>query len=550
MVNGNNDGQKWSAPSRKTLPLILIRGFGGLGVDDERQIAYQGFNDGTVYPLKRGENYIYEGLVLKLMKSDWKFNDATNIVGYFPSTINEKGKKPEALKELPDDFFFGSKMVIDPGMALRLIQSEDDPLRTIWVFRYYDLNDREFKPYGEALVRLIDFIRELGRLKTGSKPKVNIIAHSMGGLIVREAIQRTYPERKKTKPGTDSADDSINKIITLGTPHKGISFQVIKDLRWLAIQAENELKHFNPEFQKDEKEETSFVNTGKCFPLDRFLCVVGTNYKTYSVTAASWANRLFSVSGEYGPTYNRSDGLVKQAFAQIDGAPRTFINKCHGGSDSIVTARETYEIARRFFFGDVRARLRLVEAEVTRGFDMIGHSEFFLGVSIKPRGVDFELFHQSREAENCYGPFRSARFDDVHENLAFPWAGPDRLIWEGWFDSRFNEGSPDMVMRLDIYVGERDVLGLGFSDNVIFHKQYFVRAVYSQEGDDIDLFLYTGEEFQQRDIDQKSERMAEKEGRWEFTITGTGFKGTFGIELDAVPVIGLPVPFKSAPNAE
>lgn len=46
---------------RPTLPLVLIRGFGGLGVSDEKRIAYQGFNDGTVYPEKRGENYIYEG---------------------------------------------------------------------------------------------------------------------------------------------------------------------------------------------------------------------------------------------------------------------------------------------------------------------------------------------------------------------------------------------------------------------------------------------------------------------------------------------------------
>ena len=36
-------------------------------------MAYQGFNDGTVYPGKRGENYIYEGLVLRLLKSDWDY---------------------------------------------------------------------------------------------------------------------------------------------------------------------------------------------------------------------------------------------------------------------------------------------------------------------------------------------------------------------------------------------------------------------------------------------------------------------------------------------
>ena len=52
----------WSAPTRRHLPIILIRGFGGLTVEDEKALAYQGFNDGSVYPQKRGENYIYEGL--------------------------------------------------------------------------------------------------------------------------------------------------------------------------------------------------------------------------------------------------------------------------------------------------------------------------------------------------------------------------------------------------------------------------------------------------------------------------------------------------------
>ena len=36
-----------------------------------------------------------------------------------------------------------------------------------------------------------------------------------------------------------------------------------------------------------------------------------------------------------------------------------------------------------------------------------------------------------------------------------------------------------MVLRMDCYVGERDSHGLGFSDNVIFRKQYYVRAILS-----------------------------------------------------------------------
>ena len=77
----------FSDPIRKPLPLILIRGFGGLDVEDEKRVAYQGFNDGTVYPQKRGENYIYEGLILRFLKSSWRYQDATNVVGYYGKAV-------------------------------------------------------------------------------------------------------------------------------------------------------------------------------------------------------------------------------------------------------------------------------------------------------------------------------------------------------------------------------------------------------------------------------------------------------------------------------
>src|SRR6266542_3298280 len=362
---------------RTPLPLILIRGFGGLGVEDEKKVPYQGFNDGTVYPRKRGPNYIYEGMILRFMKSDWQYQDATNVIGYYGKPVVEASAIPPELEHF---------------------------------------DDRSFPFYGHALVRLIDFVRALAAEKRGGekpKPTVNIIAHSMGGLIVREAIQRAYPERG------DEAADHINKVVTLGTPHQGISFNLLKE--WINIDAEDELKHFDPNFQKDPEEPTAFVQFGKHFPRERLLTVVGTNYRTYGNAASSTLNRLFSVSGEGGPSYNRSDGLVKQTFAQIPGCPRTFVHKCHGGPDSLVTARESFEVARRFFFGNVYARLNLIDAEIKRGFDRVGKSEIFFGVSIKPRRVDFDLFHQSAEAENTYGPFNTKDLSDA--DPAFGWAG-------------------------------------------------------------------------------------------------------------------------------
>ena len=385
--------------SNAVLPVILIRGFGGLSVADEQKLTYQGFNEGTVYPHKRGENYIYEGMILRLLKSRWGYRDATNVIGYYSNPVEAARDIPPEIDHLPATCFMGDCIVMDPGMARQILDSAEDPCQTVWVFRYYDLKNREFAEYGRALVRLIMLVRGVcTRRGSSESPRVNIIAHSMGGLIVREAIQRTLPAAGK------KAVDHINKVVTLGTPHRGIAFQLLE--RWIPpVEAREELERFNPKVQADPDDETSAVNFHKYFPLERLLTVVGTNYKTYGVRGASWANRLFSLPGEYGPSYNRSDGLVKQTNAQIHGAPRTFVHKCHGGEDSLVTSREAFEIATRFFFGDVRARLRLVGAKVKRGKDLIGKSEFFLGLSVKPRGVDFDLFHQSAEAENCYGPF-------------------------------------------------------------------------------------------------------------------------------------------------
>ena len=548
--------------TRRALPLILIRGFGGVGVEDEKRIAYQGFNDGTVYPHKRGENYIYEGLILRFMKSAWQYQDATNVVGYYSSVVNVdvKDVPREVAERFDASYFTGDRIVIDAPMALNLVRSAGDSCKTLWVFRYYDLNDRTFETYGRGLVRLITFLRDLATGPTkepdiGRRPKVNIVAHSMGGLLVREAVQVTYP-----KIG-EKASDHINKIVTLGTPHQGISFQFLQD--WIKLDAEHELEHFNPAFQKDKdrdrrkgrykdkKNEAAFIYFKDHFPLDRLLTVVGTNYRSYSVGVSSWLNRVFSVAGEGGATYNRSDGLVKQEYAQIPGAARTFVHKCHGGHDSLVTSREAYEIATRFFFGNVRARLRVISANVKRGGDWIGKSEFFFGVSIKPRHVDFDLFHQSPEAENCYGPFHATDLSDAE--ATFGWADPSRrLIWEGYLDTSKVLPDPergnirDMVLRLDIYVGERDTYGVGFSDNVIFRKQYYIRAVLDEP---LRLYRHEGEQFMKKTKDgppyvpPASDEMKANRSGWEFVVAGTGFEATLGIELDTVPLDGPCVPF-------
>src|SRR5437667_9442770 len=118
MSDALGEASSWSLATRRELPIVLIRGFGGLNVEDTKKIAYQGFNDGTVYPQKRGENYIYEGLILRFMKSDWQYHDATNVVGYYSSAIDEANLKlPAELKGLDKSYFAGDRIVIDVAMA-------------------------------------------------------------------------------------------------------------------------------------------------------------------------------------------------------------------------------------------------------------------------------------------------------------------------------------------------------------------------------------------------------------------------------------------------
>ena len=95
----------------------------------------------------------------------------------------------------------------------------------------------------------------------------------------------------------------------------------------------------------------------------------------------------------------------------------------------------------------------------------------------------------------------------------------------------------DMVFRLDFYVGERDLLGVGFSDNVIFRKQYYLRAAVpadrglAESLDEAELSLYTGEDFED---DAQGTPLTLANGRWSFTISGTGFEADLGVELHHV----------------
>ena len=556
-------------------PLVLVRGFGFFDVEDEQRNAYQGFNDGTVYPDRRGESYIYEGFVLRALKSpQYQYSDATNVVAYYNRDVD--------IPDLPDpEPPHARRIVLDPDVARARLT--EGVAGTIWVYRYYDLLPRSIRVYAQGLVRLVELIERATADHPGPRADpwrgVDIVAHSMGGLIVNEALRQM---------GAEVARTQVNKVVTLGTPHRGIRFQALPPglLRALSSTYEkvNDLRRRlpgddseEPEGLKDALDELAafdhdnltYLDVGKTFEPRRMLTVVGTDFTSYGVQVASWGNRLSNLADGGGVSGNHSDGLVMQAAAQLPGSPRTFVHKCHGGRDSLVTSREAYEIAMRFLHGTHHISLRLERGEITQGSDWGPfHNEFYLGVSVKPRGVDFNLFEQSMEAQNCYGPFDSKTFegaDDVTQGLRQPltdwdyrtprWAGPGRLLWEGWIDAEnlFRDSSNGAVFRIDIFVGEDDPGG--FSDKVILRKQMFAQVF---PGSPPTVFVHSGEQYLDPKTypDQASvaavaeapssegltvglQRATECAGAapdtgqgWDFIVNGTGFTGTFHLEIE------------------
>lgn len=97
--------------------------------------------------------------------------------------------------------------------------------------------------------------------------------------------------------------------------------------------------------------------------------------------------------------------------------------------------------------------------------------------------------------------------------------------------------SPQGPRRIDpdFYLGERDLFGIGFSDNVVFRKQYYARAVF----DDVsnlktlrELVLHSGEDFS--DPAQAKTMRQTNASTWNFDVTGTGFDATFGLTFSAI----------------
>jgi pimeloyl-ACP methyl ester carboxylesterase len=346
-------------------PIVYIRGYAMSSgeVEDTFNRPYYGFNLGSakirVTSEARPAMQIFESPVVRLLKEE----------GYVDSFNRFVDSRNEPI---PDSA---------AGVDWR---------RTLWIFRFYDRESQilgedrgEIEDYAEALALFLHRVRRACGDPDGFK--VNLVAHSMGGLVARCYLQnkdlfdRSALRRVKAVPA--------NKLFTYGTPHKGITFR--RGLGW--VEDVRDLFGVRGADTFGEKRMREFLSLGKNDPLhtlraargdlepERVFCVIGTNYHDYTV----WVSKK-----SVGPG---SDGLVAIENAYVKGASRAFIHRAHSGPFGMVNSEEGFQNLTRFLFGDVRVELALEPLEVTQDLpglqkdDSLEH--LVLDVDISIRGL-------------------------------------------------------------------------------------------------------------------------------------------------------------------
>ena len=251
----------------------------------------------------------------------------------------------------------------------------------MWIYRFYDQAATTFMPpphenvvehlfsrvhqkvtadgfdIESAAAGLYDLIM-LIREKTGA-PKVYVVAHSMGGLVVRCMMQKICFLPDADGRNREPARNLVARFFTYGTPHGGIAFKY-DALDWVeqafgpagsAIFAPEKMYgYLNPTatfgdlppagLKWDPQELPENV-----FSTDDVFCLIGTDPKDYGLPRVA-----------VGP---KSDGLVFIEHAYVRKAHRAFVYKSHSGTYGEVNSEEGYQNLRRFLFGRWGVRVDL-----------------------------------------------------------------------------------------------------------------------------------------------------------------------------------------------
>jgi hypothetical protein len=336
-------------------PIIYVRGYAATMSEIEDTVAtpYMGFNLGATKLRQNYEDeilrFIFESPLVRLMK-DEEYVDAYRNGDFIPETESVRAK-------------------------------------SVWIYRYYepvskDLGDGERRTLPYFARGLREFILRVRNQVCGDDKqarkafKVYLVAHSMGGLICRCYLQNICQRgvQDSVEKGSEEdigklnrdlglsrlpADPLVDKVFTYATPHNGIEFAG-RNVPDLGSLDKLQVRNFNRTYMREylalaDAPDGRVDSLDGTFPVERFFCLVGTNYRDYEA--------FFGLSRKgTGPM---SDGLVMMENASVRDAPRAFVHRCHSGDYGIVNSEEGYQNLRRFLFGDVHIDVRLLVDEIT-----------------------------------------------------------------------------------------------------------------------------------------------------------------------------------------
>ncbi len=347
-------------------PIIYVRGYSRnySAIENTVDLPYYGFNVGSTRvrtgPDRNAELLIFESPLVRLLR-DHGYQD---YFCHIDDSRIEFLNQPKTPEKLPD--------------------------KSLVIYRYYDDTSRELgtgqrlkiEELAENLASLVDLVRA-----SSGVDRVDLVAHSMGGLICRSLVQRTWADGRATR--------RIGRIFTFGTPHKGISFQhifsigeAVRDLfgRYDAdtfgARRMREYLGFDEDFPADRLHEL-----GGSFPPSRVFSLIGTNPADYDV-ARGWSRRAVG---------SQSDGLVQIRNAYVKGSARAYVHRAHSGPLGIVNSEEGFQNLERFLFGTTRVKLTLTNVAFDRDWDGFEDLKFVLLESeIAIRGLPVHV-HQRRE---------------------------------------------------------------------------------------------------------------------------------------------------------
>jgi pimeloyl-ACP methyl ester carboxylesterase len=366
-------------PGDGRLPVIYVRGFAGFGfgtsaIDTVVDDPFYGFSQGSVH-----------------VRAD--------------STGQPRFHQFESamLRLITDQHY---QVPVYGDQRLYLEQADDVDAATVWIHRFYDVSastfeddpaDFSLEKAAEDLFKLIKLVLE----KTGA-PKVFLVAHSMGGLICRSALQRIIPEATADADGRinhAAATEYVARVFTYATPHGGISFAVglgilerIRDATGFGgsdiFGQDRMYQYLTPGATRrsrapEDFEPRKMPDNG--FPVERLFCLVGSNPEDYAGPSSTAVGA-------------RSDGLVQTENAMVQDAHRAIVHRSHGGRYGIVNSEEGYQNLQRFLFGELEVAVQLTGLNIGRGIP--DDVKFQLDVGLAIRGFPV-LFHEQSAAHHC-----------------------------------------------------------------------------------------------------------------------------------------------------